>query len=189
MADTFWNGEPADARRCVVLVGQPLAPSLDTRRSDGGELIDRDLEQGPPIVIGGEPLKDTGTARTDPTTTQRAWYADLVGTVRYAVEVKIGDLDAFYLDDQGYTMGEAELDLIRNAAKGLEQSTAGRLTYAAALERMGGDDPQRGSPGWGWAKVTGGMGSPRWGHASLQIDRVLEYIDDDAAYDLEGGQR
>lgn len=191
MADTYWNGEPVDARRCRVIVGHPLTPALDTRRSTGGELIDRDVKDGKLVVIGGEPVKDTGTARKDPTSSRRAWYADLVGTVRYAVEVKIGDLDAFYLDDQGYTLSDADLDLIRQAARAAEQLSARQpdgthaMPYEQALEALGGDAAERGSPGWGWAKVTGGLGLPEWGSVSMTIDRVIEYLDDDAAYDLE----
>lgn len=77
------------------------------------------------------------------------WARHLVGQRRDAVEVTYAG-STFYLDDEGYETSEAE---------------------AAVLRRYGRDVPGRtGFPGWGWAKVTDGRGSPRFGSASLTIE-------------------
>lgn len=83
MTRTYWNGEQADAERCVVRVGHALSPSW--------------------------------------------WCANLEGQERDAVRVTY-DGATFYLDD---------------------------------------------TDGKGWAKVTTGHGSPRFGHLSLPDDSVF----------------
>lgn len=57
---TWWNGEPAEARIVHVVVGEPEKPTW--------------------------------------------WFADLVGTVREAVEVTYGG-QTFYIDNQGFESG------------------------------------------------------------------------------------
>jgi hypothetical protein len=94
---TFWNGEPAEARRVVLVVAD--APDFPAfwARAEG-----------------------------------------IIGQERYAVEVLSGNAPEgsfpFYLDDDN---------------------------------------------GSGWHKVTGGHGSPRWGHRDLRPERIVRVLDDD----------
>jgi hypothetical protein len=77
------------------------------------------------------------------------WARDLVGQRRRAVEVVYAG-STFYLDDEEYEISERERQVLR---------------------RYGRPVPERqGFPGWGWAKVTAGHGSPRYGSASLTIE-------------------
>jgi hypothetical protein len=72
------------------------------------------------------------------------WAQHLVGTERAAVEVTYAG-HTFYLDDEGYDVRLEEREYLREHV---------------------------GYPGWGWAKVMAG-GSPRHGHASLEVERVV----------------
>lgn len=90
---------------------------------------------------------------TDPGAHQSPWYRPFVGTWRDAVEVVYAG-HTFYLDDEGYEVGEEE---------------------RALLGRFGiRPEARKGEPGWGWRKVTEGRGSPGWGHASLYAAEVRE---------------
>jgi hypothetical protein len=79
------------------------------------------------------------------------WARPYVGQERAAVEVK-QDGQVFYLDDEGNIEPTEEARAFLSARK-IEHTP--------------------GSPGWGWRKVTTGKGSPQYGHASLEIERVL----------------
>lgn len=81
------------------------------------------------------------------------WARHLVGTERSAVEVTYYGR-VFYLDDEGYEEREDVKEFLRS--RGVEPR--GEVGY----------------PGWGWAKVTNGKGLPRYGHASLNVERVVE---------------
>ncbi len=79
------------------------------------------------------------------------WARPYVGQEREAVEV-VYDGGVFYIDNEAHEPGEQE----------------------AAFLAHRGVRPLRTADGDGWRKVTEGRGSPRVGHRSLTIERVLE---------------
>lgn len=133
MSAGFWNGEPAEVRRCVVIV----APDPERRRL--------------------------------------CWHNPFVGQERHAVEVRYNDR-TFYLDDEGHERSDEERAYLQELAercKGERKFDMAANTITSALE-----SDRIGSPGWGWRKVREGHGSPRFGHASLAVERVVRYLQD-----------
>lgn len=102
--------------------------------------------QGKPDVgawWNGEPcLAERGTVVVGAVETPTWWCAGMTGTRRRVVRVTYAG-EVFYLDDEGH--------------------------HSPAYEPL--NVPARTSPpGEGWAKVTEGMGSPRWPHSSVPVD-------------------
>lgn len=98
------------------------------------------------------------------------WWARIVGRERHAVEVTYCG-HTFYIDDEPL-LGEDENPASIEAAKKIIASAPEELRHRI------GDTRQAGYVGWGWAKVTAGRGSPRYGHRSLPCERVAYYLDE-----------
>jgi len=80
------------------------------------------------------------------------WARHLVGTERAAVEVTYNG-QTFYLDDEGYDERPEVQDYMRERGRPVRDHV--------------------GYPGWGWEKVMAG-GGPASGHASLEVESVIE---------------
>lgn len=142
--EAFWNGEPAIARRCVVIVADSHAPAYWARPYIGQER--RAVE----VVIEVESTRRGASGRRRSHT--------------------------FYLDDEGYERTMQETSEMRRYAEAVSRASGERISPEDALARLGAEGWQVGGPGWGWEKVTVGRGSPRFGHAQLSIERVVEYL-------------
>lgn len=102
------------------------------------------------------------------------WARDHVGEERRAVEVW-SDGACFHIDDEGYQRSPEEEEFLRERVRAWNATDAGgRMPMAEP-----GDDPQVGGLGWGWWKVTHGRGMPNCGHASVPVERVVRYLNDD----------
>jgi hypothetical protein len=98
------------------------------------------------------------------------WARPFPGTEREAVEVTYAG-GTFYLDDEGYEQSQETRDYLEDSARSLTRSLhGGPEMLAEQRRRLGVDQTRVGGPGWGWAKVAIGMGSPRYGHASLEVE-------------------
>lgn len=75
------------------------------------------------------------------------WARPYVGQERDAVEVTYSG-STFYLDDDGHAPAGKEAEFLRSR----------------------GVEPEADAPGQGWAKVTLGRGSWRFGHRSLAVE-------------------
>lgn len=111
---------------------------------------------------------------------ERPWFAPFMGQEREAVEVTYHD-STFYLDNEGYEEDADAYEHTRAMALSFSKSVSGRVSEDQALIDFGvkpkaedGSHLKVGYPGWGWAKVTAGGGGPNAGHASLDVERVVE---------------
>ncbi|HEV2790202.1 MAG TPA: hypothetical protein VGV69_02755, partial [Solirubrobacterales bacterium] len=86
------------------------------------------------------------------------WSRRFAGTERKAVMVKVGDDETFFIDDEGFELTDEEVALAKSRGQDIKS--------------------QIGSPGWGWNKVTVGLGSPQFGHADLPVDRIVSTAHD-----------
>jgi hypothetical protein len=100
------------------------------------------------------------------------WLSNrFAGAVRDAVEVSYAG-STFYLDDEGFERTDDELERLEAAAQNLAAGTPD-VTLAQARGHYRVSERVIGFPGWGWAKVTAGRGSPAVGHLTLIAERVV----------------
>jgi hypothetical protein len=99
------------------------------------------------------------------------WISNrFAGSERDAVEVSYGD-DVFYIDDEGYELTDDDRELLERHARALAEG--GSTSLEMARIHFGVTRDRSGYRGWGWAKVTTGRGSPRFGHVTLLSERVI----------------
>jgi hypothetical protein len=93
------------------------------------------------------------------------WARPFVGQERAAVEITVNDY-VFYIDDEGHAPSPEADEIHRRYGLPPDQPT---------------------TAGCGWAKVTGGMGSPQYGHATLKIERVVREVEPAALLPIDTG--
>lgn len=106
------------------------------------------------VLVVAAPWTDDETGEVIPL----AWTTILAGQTRAAVEVRYGHQPVFYLDDEPV-----------NPADETPELRAFRMDRGLPF--------MRGSLGFGWEKLTLGMGLPDWGHRELAVERVLSCRD------------
>lgn len=85
---------------------------------------------------------------------------------RNAVEV-VYNGHTFYIDDEPYQRFDDEIAALKALRAALPPAQAAQVSL----------DRDAGYHGWGWAKVTHGRGSPRYGHRELRGVSVVHYHD------------
>lgn len=161
MSITYWNGQLAPARRCVVVVADPGDPFAWSHKYAGQHRHAVEVEV--PIDLSRE-----AAAAANPNAIAAA--GESIRTERERRGMR-----RIYLDDQGFRMtGEAFDRLLTNAQAAIDAAVGDRMRKAAedALDRL---SPDVGSPGWGWRKVTEGKGAELIPHAELKVDYVVKY--------------
>lgn len=153
MLPTRWNGEPCEARRCRVEVGDPPFELDDYWGADiVGEIR---LAVEIRIPLGTPGFRDfKGVGVHELRCNGGPWPPEGESTPKGAKVERV-----FYIDDASFE----PTDRMRDMADSIG---------------MDPDRIPRGYIGHGWDKVTKGRGAARYAHRDLWPRRVVEYLDE-----------